>query len=338
MRGVPLLREVQLRLARGAVQRALYAVADAIKDVALVDKFDLRLGRMDVHVDQMLRQRQAQHARRIAADHEPVAVRLLQRGGHRLGADVAPVDEKKLICAVAARGVRPRNEARQGVFVPVAVHGDQVLGGLTAQHGADRAEKLAVTDGRKLFLAVAQDADRRLRMRQRQPLHGRQQRRGLHRVTFHEFQACGRVIEQVAHDDRRSVRAADLAALGHDARLEMQARAEGRVGGLGHQVDARHGRDRRQRLAAEAQRVDGLQVLGGAELARRMAQKGRFGVVGRHAAAVVRDAQEGHAAVLQLDRDVLGPGVNGVLDQLLGGACRALHDLTGGDQVRHMRR
>ena len=116
----------------------------------------------------------------------------------------------------------------------------------------------------------------------------------------------------------------------------MQAQAEGRVCGLGQQIDARDGRDRRQRFAAETERVDGLEVGGLPQLARRMAQEGRLGFVGGNAAAVVRDAQEGHAAVLQLDGDVPRARVDGVFQKLLHNARGTLDDLAGGNEIGDM--
>ncbi len=68
-----------------------------------------------------------------------------------------------------------------------------------------------------------------------------------------------------------------------------------------------------------------------------MAQEGGLRILGGHAAAVVRDAQEGHAAVLQLDGDIVRARVDRVLDQLLGGAGGTLHDLAGCDQVGDVR-
>ena len=84
--------------------------------------------------------------------------------------------------------------------------------------------------------------------------------------------------------------------------------------------------------------MDGLQIAGLAQLACRMAQEGRFSFVRGDAAAVVRHAQKGHAAVVQLDGDVLCAGVDGVFDQLLGGTGRTLHHLAGGDHIRHLGR
>ena len=67
-----------------------------------------------------------------------------------------------------------------------------------------------------------------------------------------------------------------------------------------------------------------------------MTEKGRLRVVGAHAAAVIGDAQEGHAAVLNLHGNVSGSGVHGVFQQFLDDAGRTLHHLAGGDEIGHM--
>ena len=89
-------------------------------------------------------------------------------------------------------------------------------------------------------------------------------------------------------------------------------------------------------LAAEAEGPDRLEILLPAQLGGRMAEEGRLRVLPDHAAAVVGDAQEGHAAVLDLDGDHPRTGVNGIFNELLGHGGRALHDLAGGNQIRHM--
>ena len=135
-------------------------------------------------------------------------------------------------------------------------------------------------------------------MRQRLLLHDGDGSRGLGRVGFHEFHARRRVIKQLAHEDGRPARAA-CRFLGEDLPgLEMQADAVFRVLRAGQKVDLRDRGDGGQRFAAEAQRADAGKILLFADLARRVAQEGCARVVRRHAAAVVGDAQEGHAAVL----------------------------------------
>ena len=67
-----------------------------------------------------------------------------------------------------------------------------------------------------------------------------------------------------------------------------------------------------------------------------MAQKGGSCVLRGHTAAVIRDPQEGHAAVPDLDHDFGSPCVHGVFQQLLDGAGRTLHHFAGGDEVGNM--
>ena len=85
-----------------------------------------------------------------------------------------------------------------------------------------------------------------------------------------------------------------------------------------------------------AERADGGQIGSGAELARRVAQKGGGQLVGRDAAAVVRDAQIGQPAVLQLDGDVPRARVDGVFQKLLDNARGTLDDLAGGNEIGDM--
>lgn len=93
-----------------------------------------------------------------------------------------------------------------------------------------------------------------------------------------------------------------------------------------------------EEIAAEAQRADGSQILRRAQLARRVAQKSRRQLAWRDAAAVVADAKIGHAAVFHLHRHALRAGVDGVFQQLLDNARRALDHLARGDEVGDMRR
>ena len=97
-----------------------------------------------------------------------------------------------------------------------------------------------------------------------------------------------------------------------------------------------HGGDRRERLAAKAEGGNALEPARVAQLARGVAQEGHARVLGRHAAAVVRHAQIGHAAVPQLHGHVPGAGVKGVFHQLLHHGGGSLHHLARGDEIRHV--
>ena len=90
--------------------------------------------------------------------------------------------------------------------------------------------------------------------------------------------------------------------------------------------------DRRQRLAAEAERVDLHQVVA-VELGGGVALDREFQVAAAHAAAVVGDANKPPAAAVGRDLDLGRAGVERVLDQLLDHAGGALDHLAGGDAV-----
>ena len=150
-------------------------------------------------------------------------------------------------------------------------------------------------------------------------------------VGFHKLHPGGGVEEQVPDDNGGAVGAARLGFFKDFARFQMKADAFNRRRSLGQQVDAADGGDGGQSFATEAHRADGGQVLGGAQLACCVAQERGPGVLGAHAAAVVRDPQVGHTAVLDLYSDLGSSGVHGVFQQLLDHGGRTLHHLAGGD-------
>lgn len=91
--------------------------------------------------------------------------------------------------------------------------------------------------------------------------------------------------------------------------------------------------DRRQRLAAEAQRGHRFQVVDGSDLAGGVAAHRQRQLLGRDAAAIVADADQADAAFLQVDIDALGARVERVLDQLLHHGGGPLDHFAGGDLV-----
>ena len=102
--------------------------------------------------------------------------------------------------------------------------------------------------------------------------------------------------------------------------------------------DFGHGRDRGQRLAAEAVSQNPLEVFGRVDLAGGVAREAEHRLVGRHAAAVVDDLDERLAGVAHRDADAFRARVHGVLHQLLHHGGGARDHLTGGDQVRDILR
>ncbi|GAB1412399.1 hypothetical protein MASR1M97_11350 [Candidatus Desulfobacillus denitrificans] len=97
------------------------------------------------------------------------------------------------------------------------------------------------------------------------------------------------------------------------------------------QSQSRHGGDRGQRLATEAERGDAFEILQRGDLAGGVTGERQRQLVLRNAAAVVDDADLPHAALEQLHRDIARAGVEAVLQQLLHHRGRPLDHLAGGD-------
>ncbi len=155
-------------------------------------------------------------------------------------------------------------------------------------------------------------------------------------VLFHVLEPGGGVVEEVPHHHGGALGASGLLAAGDHAPLQLQGDAEVTAGGAGEDLHPGDRGDGGQGLPPEAQGADGLQVVLGADLAGGVAEEGGLHVGGVDAAAVVGDPDVGHASPLDLHREGMGPGVDGVLHQLLHHRGGALHHLAGGDEVGHM--
>jgi hypothetical protein len=101
----------------------------------------------------------------------------------------------------------------------------------------------------------------------------------------------------------------------------------------GLQLEARDRRDGGQRLAAESERRHPDQIGRRADLARRVALQRKLRVVAIHPRTVVAHANQRLAAILQLDADGTGAGIEGVLDQLFDDGRRPLDDFARRDLV-----
>src|SRR5205085_7669768 len=89
---------------------------------------------------------------------------------------------------------------------------------------------------------------------------------------------------------------------------------------------------------AEAEGADAEQVVGVAEFTGGVAGQGQRQVVGGDAAAVVDDADQLGAALVQVDVNALRAGVDGVFEQFLDDAGGPFDDLAGGDLGDDVRR
>ena len=92
-----------------------------------------------------------------------------------------------------------------------------------------------------------------------------------------------------------------------------------------------------QRLAAEAQRAHGAQVIGAGDFARGVALEGKIDLGGGNAAAVVAHAHQAQAALARLDANLRRAGVDGIVQQLFDHRRRTFDDFAGGDLSGYLR-
>src|SRR5690606_17357686 len=97
--------------------------------------------------------------------------------------------------------------------------------------------------------------------------------------------------------------------------------------GMGYRPDAG------QRLATKPHGADAKQILVTGELAGGVLGEGQGQFFRRDTATIVTDADQLLSAILDLDDDVRGASIDGVLQQLLNHRRGPLDDLTGGNSV-----
>ena len=308
---------------------------DAVEHRLFREELDLGFRRVDVDIHGGWRQGQVQHTGGEFAHHDLVAVGLLQRGDQKLGFH-RPVIDKEGLQASAGPGVGGLGDvAGQGVILPAAVHLHH-LGALPSVNAVYCRLQAPVSRGGQHLLPVPEELEGHLRMGQGLQLHSSCHPAALDGVGFHKFHPGGGVVEQIPNQNGGAVGAAHLGFLQDLSRFQMQAGSSETPRGLGHQIDAADGGDGSQGLAPEAHGANGSQILSTAELGGGVAQERRPGILRRHAAAVVRNPQEGHAPVPNLDGDFGGAGIHRVFQQFFYHAGGPLHHLSGGDQIGDM--
>ena len=140
------------------------------------------------------------------------------------------------------------------------------------------------------------------------------------------------LAEQVLHPDAGAGRKRSGALFRHYAMVHHAAPAfagRARAAFDGQPCDRGDGR---QRLAPEAQSHHAFDMIVG-QLGRGVPFQRQCHVGRRHAAAVVRNLDQGKATFGQPDSDVGGSGIQRVLDQFLQRGGGPFHHLAGGDAV-----
>ena len=152
-----------------------------------------------------------------------------------------------------------------------------------------------------------------------------------------EFAARGNIFEELADDDRRAAiarRRSHLTRTGERIALDLDGALRQAV--ECREREARDTRDRRQRLAAEAEGPDARQIVEGADLRSRVTLECQQRIVARHPRSVVPDLDPLLAAVFEEDLDRARAGVDGILDELLDSRCRPLDHFSGRDLIHEL--
>src|SRR5512139_1857968 len=95
-------------------------------------------------------------------------------------------------------------------------------------------------------------------------------------VGLEEFEPGRNRVEEILDGDDGACRRANRTALDDRSAFEADARSDGFLPGARETRDLRYRCDRRQRLAAKAQRGDVIEVLGTGEFAGGVAAKSEF--------------------------------------------------------------
>ena len=216
---------------------------------------------------------------------------------------------------------------------PLVLDRREAVGPAPAEDVGEARRRIGRRRGGEQFPPLLAQLEADLEAGQRGPLRGGEAVLELGPRRLEELAPGGDPGEEAAHRDGRARGARGRPLLEPLAALDDDARAGVAAARPRHQFDPRHGADRGQRLAAEAERPHGVQVGAVLDLARRVAGEGQRGVLGRHPRAVVGDGDEVDPPRLEVDLDPPRPRVEGVVEQLADDRRRPLDDLARGDPV-----
>ena len=323
----------QLRFPQGMLHR----IHNRIVDQHTVRKTHLQLLGMHVDIHDLRIHIDHQHRIRELMLHQegPVAV-LDGLCDHRVP-DEALVYEIHLVIPVGPGDDRLSDEAAdrhgrqsgQGRALVGPVHRDQLVRHVPPIDRVDHIQERSVSQCRQELLPILQVAERHLRVGQCLLLQDILDPGGLGLRTFQKLPAGRYVFKEVPHDEGGAVRGADLRKILFNSALDLIMHCHQRSRRLRDQLHPGDARDGGQRLAAEAEGLDALEIPGIPDLRGGMPKEGIPHILPGDAGAVVRHPDHRDAAVPDLHRHRGAPGIDGILQKLLHHAERALDHLTG---------
>ena len=176
-----------------------------------------------------------------------------------------------------------------------------------AEDLTNRGAQVAVPGGAEGMAAIDGQFEAHIGPTERVGVDGAADEGRFGRDRAEKLQARGHMLEEVAHRDGRPLRAAARPLRDRPATIDLHLEALVAAERAGEEREARDGGDAGERLAAEAERGDVLQIRERADFARRVRLDSEAHIVRRHADAVVRDADEVAPALANLDAHRAAP-------------------------------
>ena len=320
--GVLLLRH-GLGLQPGRTLAVFERASDQAVDGRIVPEADLGLGRVDVDVElrgvQFEKQQDQAAGLAPGVSDGPVQRRVANR---------AAVDEQIVApppARLAGQHGSPHPAAQARVF-----HLFQTRGRLAAKAGRQPLLERAGLEAVDLA-SVKRQGQAGVGKGQRKAGKGAQDMAVLGAQAAHEAAAGRGVVEHVPDLDTGADRRSGLALGGQSAGLKAVFGAELVRSLAGQQSQAGDRGDAWQGFAPKAEGLNPGDIGGAGNLAGGKTLTRQADIFGGHARTVIGDLDQPPTALLDLDSNRVGAGIQGVFNEFLDHAGRSLNDLAGGN-------
>ena len=309
----------------------------------LVPEANVKFGGMHVYVDSVGSDGKKKESVRETLGAQQGSVGPLQKRGHPDASHGPFVDEKEYFRPGRAGDCPGGNEALYKAPFRGGADGNKGVGEVRAPQLAQPRldglhERQCLVLGRQVedFRLVHQVAEADVRMSKHRVLHEARYVPELRGVGLQKLRPDRHAEEKVFDADGRALGARRVADRHVRSSLHLDAGRRSPISRGRRHLKAGNARDRRKRLAPEAQGPDVGDVDCRPDLAGRVAHQGHLRVFPRHAAAVIGDRYEFASAFHNFDANTPGAGVQGVLDELLDHRGGALHHFARGYLVGHV--
>ncbi|MBK7330146.1 MAG: hypothetical protein IPI85_13995 [Dehalococcoidia bacterium] len=305
--------------------------ADGTANGAFIAKANLRLRRVDVDIDVLIRDGDVDGGDGESGDRELGLVGIDEGEGERATLDPTAVHEERDRGAVAAVNRRRTADTGNADATVAEVDVEHRCGGLGPIDGSERVADVAVAAGGEGTAAAGDDMEGDAGIGERIVGGEHHNLAPFAARRAEELAPGGNTQEKVPDGDRGAARGwprgpPDDPAFnqgGGDAhRLGLDA---------GDNLEVRGGGDGGEGFAAEAESVDVAEVVEIGDLRGGMAFEGEFEFFRLNTAAVISDADEGKATFFDFEGDAGGARIDGVIQQFPDDGNGAFDDLPGGD-------